>query len=1312
MRIRTRYTGRSAPFERLRRLVLRRLPAGAVISRAVLTVTPHSVDPGRRFLETIEFRGPIGDWGANKALPAGAVEIDLHARRKLAALTGTSLNSTQPDGVLLVDLGGGFLGVNDSGGLGAGPALKLSDSMDLPGLTVTGLRIAKPSADISALKVVSPPTDITLAVEGGPVFYNRTGDLVQPVTTPDFSALLQGMLLELPVENGCHVVPFIVTSNSISRLDLDLEVDYTVAVSATPDDLTTIQSSYQYAGTPTAVAALSIAMAPGLIAVPGGTAGRVQGGFEASTVVFGALTPATTEHVEVSAAGPLAQPFTLIAAEVASSIDLLVTSVTAEAKLAIDVVNDLDGKPGRVSSLSKPAELTLTRDTAGSPTWLNVVLPAELELPGGVRHWLVVQAKEGVATWGAAAAAAADGAPARALQKTTDGGLSWRVVGSGVEAHLRLRQVTSTFQMPLELRVAAGTEEVAVSLQRFAAQGSIDLDLSLPEVAGAVNTAVAGQSQAQVTAEHVANGTFADWYRVGTEIGGPLALGGANQRQSLGRAAAFLPDSGTVLLGAQGAAGARLQSYDVFTRLPGFNSALGSAGFPVAMAVDPSGAQVVVALTEDSGRVPGAFLQLASTANGQPIGPAIAVPEQVLDVVRVADGSGVLLLCRDDSNEAVVRFVSWVDLRAGTPNWSELPSDRMIGIPRALATGADGAIYLLLRGDGKATVVRYPDRSGLLARNAQSVELIDGGIDLAVVSSRSQVIFLGQQTVQFLRANDLTMVSKFDLPAGSSPQCLGVDPADELGLVIQDGAVLAIDVRRRALIVQPGAVMDNTSDGAEIVVSPAGTHAVVTLEDGSSAQLLTLGNAQPVDWELTAGDVRPFAFPATGEVFALLGDLNRRESKVPRPAAISQAVGVLADTRYRFAFDGISQDEDAVAQLIWRGSACSRGRTDRVPITSFNADRETALDHIPRHEVVVTSPPGASQVEIRIFTPGGLTAVDRITLAGTADAVSTLPSSWTPSGAVVAPSGGTGITMTNSGATDALVTQLVPVDQADVFDLRLTARVDGPAAAMELTFGDETEAPIGAALTLPLDPLDFEDRAMNGTVPAGSAVARLRFVVPAGGAVELSALTLTCGTAQQVALQFVSQAPGDLTMTGVSVQLDEGLPVASPLPADGLCPSTPVGDGPDGEQCYCSTCGEDRPVRRPVAVLTPAGRPASLTSCPTCGTDRLRLGGQLRMAPEIHLPRFRIPDRQALTTGPAVVSRVRTDLPVTAVRGIGAARAVELSAVGVPDLVALSSASPQIVARLRGVSDQLARRLIVEAGQLVRAHGVRVIFPT
>lgn len=1318
MRLRTRYAGRAMPFERQRRLVLRRLPAGAVITRAALTLTPYSVDPERRFLETIRFPGAVGDWGANKVRPAGAVEVDLHGRRKLASLTGVGLAG----GTLLVDLGAGYHGVTATGGLGDGPELPLADAMDLPGLTVTGFRVARPAADISAVGIVSPPTNLTVAIEGGPVFYTRTGDLVEAVTTPDFSMLLQGMLGDLPLENGCSVVPFVVGSDSISRLDLDLDLEFTIAVSGTPEGLATVRTDYRYDGSPTTPQGLlGIAVPPGMVAVPGGTAGRAQGGFEASKVVFGALTPTVTEHVAISPRGPLAQPFTLPAAAVAGSVDLLLGAVTAEATLTVDVMTDLDGKPGRTSRLARTAELTLSRDTAGSPTWLNVPLPAELELPAGVRHWLLVQVREGAATWAA-------GAAPEPLQRTADGGLSWRAV-AGLGARLRLRHVTSAFEVPLELRVAAGAAEVTVPLQRFAAQGSIDLDLAVPEVAAAVNTAVAAARPADVSAEHVANGDFSAWYRVGTAVSGPWPLG-VDGGESLGPAVTFAADGGTIFVGGQADGEARLISYDTFTRERGFDEVIGT-GSPRAMAVDPTGEHLVVALLESTADGPASAMQLASTTGGGPVGAAIAVPEEVRDVVRVADGSGVLLLGREQSEAgiAVVRFVSWSELRTGAPDWSRLPSVRVDGMPRALAAGPDGAIYLLVDGDGTSRLLRYPDKFGLTAGNSSSVALSPGARDVAVVASRHQVLVLGPverapgqprvPAVHFLRASELTPVGTVDLPANASVQCLAVDPADEVAVVVQDGEVLTVDVRRRVLLPRSAAAITGTSDGAEIAISPAGIHAVVTA--GGEARLLTLGAAQPTDWELTAGEVRPFAFPATGEVLALLGTENagggrdRSSRPAPRPAALSQSFGVLPATRYRFAFDGISEDEEAVGQLIWRGAGCARGRTDRVAVTSFDPYQRTALEHVPRHELVVTSPAGATQVEIRFFTPGGGTAVDHVSLAGAGGEVSTVATDWQPSAAtvLVAPAAA-GVALTNGGSAAAVVSRLLPVGgpAADRFELRLTARVSGAPATLELVFGDETEVSLGPPARLPLDPLDFDDRAMAGPVPTGTAVAELRFVVPPGGSVEVAAVSLVCAAAQEVGLQFVSQAPGALAVTGLVVQLDEGQPAVAPLPRDGLCPSTPAGDGPDGEACFCGACGENRPVRRQAAAVTPAGRPAAIAVCPVCRTPRIRLGGRpAGHAEEVPLPRFRVVDRPAGAPGPAIVARLRADVPLTAVPGIAASRAADLARAGIPDGVALASADVRVVASVRGVSDRMARRFVARAAELARAQGQWVIFP-
>ncbi|MHB1290269.1 MAG: helix-hairpin-helix domain-containing protein, partial [Georgenia sp.] len=410
MEVHARHDGAALPFERDRRLVLRRLPAGTVLTRAVFTLTPVSTDAGRRFLETISLPTGTGSgtWGATKVVTSGtngALEIDLHARRRLASLTGTGL-TTAP---LLVDLGGGFMAVDSGGGFSDGPPYLLSTA-DLPGLTVTGLRVPAAGAEASALRVSSPPSNVSLAVAGGPVFFSHFGDLVEPVTTPDVADLLQALLPDLDIEHGCHVVSFVLHSDSITRLDVTLDLELELAVAATPPGVRTVVAPYRYDGAPVAGGHLAVAVPHGMVAVPGETAGRVQGAFAATRVVHGQVTDATaTGLVLVEAGQGLAQPFVTATTEVFTSLDLLLSAVTAEARVAVDLVGDLDGKPGRASLLPRPAELALTRDSAGAPTWLNVTLPGEVEAVAARRTWLVVQSLAGTVTWSAATSPADEG---------------------------------------------------------------------------------------------------------------------------------------------------------------------------------------------------------------------------------------------------------------------------------------------------------------------------------------------------------------------------------------------------------------------------------------------------------------------------------------------------------------------------------------------------------------------------------------------------------------------------------------------------------------------------------------------------------------------------------------------------------------------------------------------------------------------------------------------------------------------------------------------------------------------------------------
>ncbi|WP_324651552.1 helix-hairpin-helix domain-containing protein [Georgenia sp. H159] len=1344
MEIRARHDGAALPFERDRRLVLRRLPVGAVVTRAVFTLTPVSTDPARRFLETITLpagTGP-GTWGAGKVVTTGAVEIDLHARRRLASLAGSGVGlATAP---LLVDVGGGFMAVDEDGGFSDGSPYLVGGG-DLPGLTVTGLRLPAANADVSVLRVSSPPSNLTLAVEGGPVFFSHVGDLVEPVTTPDVGELLQALLPGLDVEHGSVVVPFVLHSTTIARLDVTLDLELAVTLPATPDGVRAVTADYRYDGAPVA-GHLAVAVPPGMVAVPGGTTGRVQGAFAATRIVHGPLTDAAADALVTAEAGRgLAQSLVTATTEVVTSVDLQLTAVTAEARLAVDLVEDLDGKPGRTSFLTRPAELTLTRDAAGSPTWLNVTLPGEVEVPAGRRTWLVVQTLAGTAAWSAAAAAA----DTPVLQHTRDGGLSWRaaaaegtVPGAGLGGALRLRHTTTGFRMPLELRVAGGGEEVAVPLQRFAPSGQVDFDLDFPEVAAAVNAAVRAAGAGAPPGEQVANGHFADWFRVGTtpRRGRDVRTepDGATRELTV-----FAPDGARAFVAGrrfvQDRARVGVVEVDVFAGAALRETVLAD-GEPLALVRDGAGRRLAVVVAGADGQGSDGLL-LVDPTTLRAVGGTVELPPGT--VTAAADGRGVYLahLRQDESGPGtVLRQVDWADLEAAAGgsavDWDGVPRDDLPGAPAHLSTGPDGRLAVLTVAFGPASVIvrrlfSYRDLAAVRSGDAHEAgpAAVDearatawAGADLLLVAARD--------SVRYVRTRDLAVVDEVPLEPGSATS-VAVDATGTLAVVAVDDEVAVLDVATRRVITVD-AVVPGEGD-AVVAVSPPGAHALLTRPHAERAHLVPIGDALPAEWELTAGTVRPVSLPTTGEVMAMLGRVPvevRSVADAARPvlarepagpSAVSQVVPAVGGARYRFAFDGVALVEGAVAEVRWSGEGCAPERVDRVPVTV--ADVGATLDTVPHHETVVVAPAGARSAEVRFVATESVLLVDRVTLSGSA---SVTGSQWSPgAGTVATPqppdaAGRAGVVLSNGGAVEAAVTQQAVVPPGVAWQLAVTATASGtPGARLEVVFVDDAGVGVGEAVTVPLDPLDLDARAASGTVPAEASEAVLVVVLPAGAEVRVDELRLTAADPTAVDLYFASEAPGELSMTDVAVTVDAEEPLPTPVPPEGLCPPAPP-PTEDGEACYCQACGSTGPVSRTRAARTDAGRPAVVTPCQTCGTDRVHTGGQLRRtAGGVPLPRFRTVDRPAVVRtgderlptwvgGPALTSELRVEADVTEVEFVGPSRAAALAAAGVHDVVALSRADRDLVAELPGVSDALAARIIASAAELVRRRGRRV----
>src|SRR5712691_8251066 len=146
MKLRDSFDG-SGRFEGDRMLRWRSIPANVHIVSAQATVTPIDVSVGNPFAELISFNGTIGEFGATISRGSNTtawLEVDFHARRTLASLSGAFVNTT-----LQVDVGGGtYVEINQAGAFrtpsdtGTAAFFPINGAGgSLPGLTVAKMKI-------------------------------------------------------------------------------------------------------------------------------------------------------------------------------------------------------------------------------------------------------------------------------------------------------------------------------------------------------------------------------------------------------------------------------------------------------------------------------------------------------------------------------------------------------------------------------------------------------------------------------------------------------------------------------------------------------------------------------------------------------------------------------------------------------------------------------------------------------------------------------------------------------------------------------------------------------------------------------------------------------------------------------------------------------------------------------------------------------------------------------------------------------------------------------------------------------------------
>lgn len=505
MELRTEYRGRDDPFEGDCMLWLRSLPAGALVTRATVTVKPARSPAS--FQETFTFSTSDitseelfhKDWGVFKNPGTGEnttfIEVDFHARRTLARVTGTQNGDVAiPPGITLqVDAGGIFVGVASDGTFIAPDNLpwvvSLSEDIPatLPGLTVNRFKLSGVSQsatlDVTKVTIRSAPTNISVRLNQTPPFWTRLGELTTPETSPDFAAVLNDFLRDAAVENGFYVIPFIVHSDTIARLNVALQIDYIIEQAVLPPNLPEANMSYGFSTLPSIDSSVMTAALPrGAIPVAGQTDVDIRGEFQPTRIASGDIgADAETIPVRVSPDLTLAQPIQFDQEIAVTAIDLpLANTNPGLTGLNVSIQADIGGRP--FGDILTSAEVIVEKPLPGQSSWGSAALPAPFRVEKGISYWLILQSQVGEAYWTTMPGAV----ESSILHSSRDGGLSWRPATildspSATAALFRLRDTPDRFTVPVQLQIGEGPGAVRRQLNEFLALGRVEFSFDFAE---------------------------------------------------------------------------------------------------------------------------------------------------------------------------------------------------------------------------------------------------------------------------------------------------------------------------------------------------------------------------------------------------------------------------------------------------------------------------------------------------------------------------------------------------------------------------------------------------------------------------------------------------------------------------------------------------------------------------------------------------------------------------------------------------------------------------------------------------------------
>lgn len=1388
MRLNDRYDGGNDPFQGDRILQLRGLPVGARIERATAIVTPVSNAGGAEpFTETIRFSDRTGDWGATKTQVTGRwVEVDFHARRTLARVKGSNLQGA----TLQVDLGGAFVEINENGGVKT-PSdpdpfdLKGNTDEPLPGLTVVKLKLTKSAAasvepQISQAIIRSTPANVSLRFGGLPAFYTHVGDLVRAESTPDFTLALQAFLAEAKAENGFYVVPLTLHSDSIARLQIEFDVEFIAQEKVLPGGVNEVVLPFDFSRVANAEpGALQLEIPAGSRLVPRASGARVTGVFADTRIVYNPLEKVSAEgfvtaispddsnkadKIKVAPDAMQAQPISLDSDLAVTGIDLLL-EVKQTTRLQLNLREDLDGKPGSASLLPKavdfdvPGPVGLEEQTKadGRSKWTSVTLPAEFQFKAvdqttraKKRYWLVLQSVEGEALWSVAPTKDAPNLTEVAgMKRSGDGGLSWREASTlklpgPLTAFFRLRRKPERFTMPIALQVGEGASAARAGLDRFAATGRVDFTLDFKDVNQALEKYLSGTAPTCREVEHLENGDFERWARVGDEAkpSAPIPVTVSPPDAAPGGAIPFdvvvAPDGAFVYVISDFNEAAYLHVIDA-----GCNKQVAELDLDDLNAnrlvISPDGSRLYLPLGSD--------IQVVDTHARAELGDPFKIDEanvNTITALAVSPDGSRLFVATKLSDTPQSPGITWLDaaqlelavtgINPGLAERKDVAVDAPSARVTDLATSPDGSrLYAPIDfGEFANGEVRAYD-ANTLAQIGPSI--VVGGNPRAIAltpdGKHALVIKQAGDSVEMIDTATGTVITHIPLN-GMAPVSIVVSSDGRQAYVgaWKGGSIIVIDLLSKRVSNQIALGLPPQ----RLAITPQGDRAYgAPALIPSPAYLVTLqiGAPQPEEWSLTSGQAARACLDEPFHQVALLA--GETPSGNLAPATLSQVTPVTASCAYDFSFYGITTVNDAFAEVFWLGGECGaiNPEPDRVPIevlppsivASFKSDDDSdsvltfadAVAAAPApalHRQRLAAPAGSEQAEVRFnIPPGGFAWIDRVSLRGTTEAVAngdfksqkdgrftdwTLAPATAPGFTVVATPGG--VRLQNAGANAVELAQRVSAEAEQPFLLEArTVTSTAPALSsgearprLEARWLDDGGNVTGSPASIEIQPAGLGAAIARGTSPAGATQAEIHLIIPPRVALEIKGVSLRFPRRTLVPITFVADAPGELTVSDWQVSYEEAPPERPPIPPRGLCPPTPSGRDPGEapeERGFCHCCEAEREMADSEAMQTAAGRPVLVGHCVSCDSEMVRFGGE----PVPDSPRFF--GRGVITPRPFIIVPPRV--------------VSETTARVAPPRAAPSPAELPPITAIKGIGERLAaalaRRRIKTIADLAKA---------